>query len=1325
MNKGRSVIVGTAVLAGAMVYAGVTFPNASAIAKPPTTTEATLGPVTGEGPWRASCKYWTAARLIKPLGQEETNQPKNAQRESKTSAVSQLVASMSSPKTDCEGDDDWGIPQLPSDHIDAATTTSTEDLHQPEIRVILASVPDPIHSHLALEFDRTIDSFMQAAADRRYLSSNYWFPWKIQHGSDAVNESSTNATNTEEDRYREQQPGLIILKYSPQRDEKNFSWLSYHRVIYLFLVSESPALGMNGLQLRNALRYEAMLRSRYGAKLSMSDDDSQLAVIGPGSSGSAASLREGIVNAPFAEEVIPSEEKSREKLKTKNGTRDGFEGANQAKPKDITNVIVAGTTSTLIADAELNSPSSTRFITYYSFGEDTVSEEHRILDSFRSAHSDEQHIAILSEDDTVFGEASSRPSVPDTSEGLNATGWPYRPAMPDESAAPYHPIYIRFPREISLLRNAQGEKPGKNSSSEIPTPYLNLTLKDSSADDTMPRFSTTQTPLSQEAQLMAIAHQLQRARVEYILITASNILDELFLAEFLHRACPDARIVFYNGGDLLVERDVDNARYIGSLTISPYNLTTLSRPFYAGRAFSDSQAEATYNAASYILWKGSKDPKTQPLNFSGYLRGEDKMQAPLWATAVGSDGYYPLGLVNGCASEWPRILPSFHGAEPVPCSEREISSMQLLPLPSPNAAPSLAWSILCVILTGLCIGHAAIMLSAEYWSPFTRDLAIDQNDQPRRRSVYINIGTSVLFCMSFVLASPMFLILRVYRWERSNLVVASMTLLVAVAAVLATLYKTWPYLKYEPQRNSKYPTGLYFLFNLLAFATLIVVPLFWLRICLHNAANGVPTYVGLFFSYRSLHPGSGVSPVIPVLLLLFGWYLWAIFQTARLRFSTMNRPRLPDQVAIASSYPLYVPDRQLSACRNPTNVCLFENISCLLITREILRRFTRWPHRKLNVIFFIIYLGLFLLCVFCGRIQSLERFLLHPSYGPTPYEFLIAALFFPLIMVVLTGWLRMIFVWGSLSRGLLEPLERMPIRAAFSRLKEVGWMTMLSQSSLHIRWRDMARSNESVRQLVNNEELRKAIDDDAKWTVLKNAHDDLSLKLKQLREHIQFRKRDKSLPIPPMEYPRNDCDLPPEEHRQDLSFIYAIEKRYAAFCELILSDLLIPYWDNQRVGFVEDDGDDLGANRAKPETPAQDPLPILLAEELLVIRYVALIRSVLVNIRYLMLFTCAAFVLSIVAWNSYPFQPHQLIDWCFTLLLVFLGTGVVWVFAQMHRNSILSRITDTAPNKLGLDFYIRIVTFGAAPVLTWLAYQFPDAGGNLLRILQPGLQVVK
>src|SRR5258708_37882425 len=43
-----------------------------------------------------------------------------------------------------------------------------------------------------------------------------------------------------------------------------------------------------------------------------------------------------------------------------------------------------------------------------------------------------------------------------------------------------------------------------------------------------------------------------------------------------------------------------------------------------------------------------------------------------------------------------------------------------------------------------------------------------------------------------------------------------------------------------------------------------------------------------------------------------------------------------------------------------------------------------------------------------------------------------------------------------------------------------------------------------------------------------------------------------------------------------------------------------------------------------------------------------------------------------VGWNSYPFQPRQQLDWCFTILMLCLGTGFVWVFAQIHRNPILS-----------------------------------------------------
>jgi hypothetical protein len=82
-------------------------------------------------------------------------------------------------------------------------------------------------------------------------------------------------------------------------------------------------------------------------------------------------------------------------------------------------------------------------------------------------------------------------------------------------------------------------------------------------------------------------------------------------------------------------------------------------------------------------------------------------------------------------------------------------------------------------------------------------------------------------------------------------------------------------------------------------------------------------------------------------------------------------------------------------------------------------------------------------------------------------------------------------------------------------------------------------------------------------------------------------------------------------------------------------------------------------------------------------------------------------------------------DWGITALLFLLGAGVIAVLAQMHRNPLLSRITDTKPNELGGDFYLRLFSFGTLPVFTWLASQFPDVGTLLFRFFQPGTDVLK
>ncbi|RSL15076.1 hypothetical protein EDE15_0552 [Edaphobacter aggregans] len=1255
--------IGAAALAGAMFHATISRDgNSSASKSQPISAQSV---VTGEGPWLASCSYWSAARWKEPPTAKKPPQSTKSIKQAAVKADSPATASTDNPETSCASDN-WGIPPPEPDH-------------EPDIRAIIATVPDPIHSHFALEFDRTIDAFMQAASDNRFLESQYWLPWKSRIAPPSSGDSSTIPPESEQDLKREQQPGLIILKFAPKAGagESDVAWSGYHRVIYLFLVGETPALGVNGTQLRNALRYEAMLKKDYKARLSMGEGN-RLAIIGPFSSGSAASLREGLENAKF----------------------------DHAPPE----IIVAGETSTGIANSELNSQKKgEQKITYVSFAENTGFELSRLFDALNKSRYDVRRIAILVEEGTVFGDA-------------NASG-------------KQGGIQIRFPREISLLRNAQIDQGGKSSgeSSAAPSPYLNLSLKDSDADDTVPHFSSAQTPLSQEAELMAIARQLQRNRTQYILIAGSNILDEIFLAQFLHRACPDARLVFYNGGDLLIERDVDNVPYIGSIVITPYTLIDLENANGSARAFSDAHAERAYNAASYIFWFGTSNSKP---TFAGYQRtANDTMQIPLWATTVGGDGYYPLGILSPCASDTRTILPNIVEGSLKVCSQTDGQFRPRLAPASPNSAPSLFWFVLCTLITSLCIGHTTVMLSAEYWSAFTRDLAVRQNDQPRRRSVYINIGTSVLFSMAFVVSFPLFAMLfplfstdRFYFVDTPSLTVASITLLSGFAALIATLSRTLPHSGRAKGINPESTTRLYPYFNLVALITVVAVPLLWIWICLRTTVDGTASYVGPFFSYRSLHPTSGVSPVVPILLLLFSWYLWSVFQTARLRFSTMSRPRLPDNVPTKSPYPLFVSDSALTQCKTPIDSCLIENVTCLLITRETIRRFTGWSATKLNAIFFAIYLGLFAICIFCGHIQSLERFLLHPGHWPTAYEFLIATLFFPLIMVALTGWLRMIFIWGALSRGLLEPLERTPLRLAFTRLKDVGWMTMLSQSSLHFRWRDMARSTESLRQLINNPDLAQAIGEGAHWKDLSDTYDELIDQITELRKRITMRPPPKPEPNPPAAPPGDD-DLPEEDHRYDLGYIYRIEMLYAKFCEHLLAYLLIPYWNERRVGFVEEgEGEHPGSDSSKsipdPDAP-EDPTHIRLAEELLTIRYVALIRAVLVNTRYLMLFVSSAFVFAIIAWNSYPFQPHQLIDWCFTLLMVFLGCGFIWVFAQMHRNAILSRITDTKPNELGRDFYIRVISFGAIPVLTWFAYQFPEIGGSIFKILQPSLQVIK
>jgi hypothetical protein len=210
---------------------------------------------------------------------------------------------------------------------------------------------------------------------------------------------------------------------------------------------------------------------------------------------------------------------------------------------------------------------------------------------------------------------------------------------------------VPFPRDISLLRNSQKGAEDSNgySDSGTPRPYLPLTTRDEGSQDTLPDFSTDITPLSQEAQVMSISHTLTQLHADFAYITATNPMDGLFLAQWLHRSNPDTRLVMEP--DLLLRREGEDTAYIGTLSVTPYPLVWLARSSELPerlRSFASGAMEAYYNAASYTIGQFNRSRPAPPILYGygsrpaneGCVGSEGPNCPRLWLTAVGSDGYY-------------------------------------------------------------------------------------------------------------------------------------------------------------------------------------------------------------------------------------------------------------------------------------------------------------------------------------------------------------------------------------------------------------------------------------------------------------------------------------------------------------------------------------------------------------------------------------------------------------------------------------------------------------------------------------------------------------
>jgi hypothetical protein len=119
------------------------------------------------------------------------------------------------------------------------------------------------------------------------------------------------------------------------------------------------------------------------------------------------------------------------------------------------------------------------------------------------------------------------------------------------------------------------------------------------------------------------------------------------------------------------------------------------------------------------------------------------------------------------------------------------------------------------------------------------------------------------------------------------------------------------------------------------------------------------------------------------------------------------------------------------------------------------------------------------------------------------------------------------------------------------------------------------------------------------------------------------------------------------------------------------------------------------------------------------------IQNVLGRMRSITIGMALLFIAIAIGVSSYPFDPRPVLSGAVIALFSILGTVVVIVYSQMHRDATLSNLTNTKPGELGGDFWIKLIGLGIGPVIGLLASVFPELTDFLFSWLQPGLASMK
>ena len=170
----------------------------------------------------------------------------------------------------------------------------------------------------------------------------------------------------------------------------------------------------------------------------------------------------------------------------------------------------------------------------------------------------------------------------------------------------------------------------------------------------------------------------------------------------------------------------------------------------------------------------------------------------------------------------------------------------------------------------------------------------------------------------------------------------------------------------------------------------------------------------------------------------------------------------------------------------------------------------------------------------------------------------------------------------------------------------------------------------------------------------------------------------------------------------------------------VLLTLLQDGYQKHPVHHCELDAESLKKLRATPLKTFEE-----LSEHYVSLVYINYVITILLRIRTLAMAAVGIFVFDVLAVSSYPFEPRAILSTFMFTVFVALTICFGIVYAQMHRDRTLSRITNTKPEELGSDFWVRMLGVTALPLLSLVATEFPSVGDFIFSWLEPAMKALR